>query len=120
MGWVWGGVRWDGVSSRIKEGKHEVININLFVSNTRNSGPATIINYFLLSTPELLLVRGGPPLGFMDSAFFWSRGVKFGPPRKIINFYYLGVIMAAPGLSRGDIHGYLPSYRISAVEFEIK
>ena len=21
--WVWGGVRWDGVSSRIKEGKHE-------------------------------------------------------------------------------------------------
>ena len=37
-------LRWDGVSSRIKEGKHEVININLFVSNTRNSGPATTIN----------------------------------------------------------------------------
>ena len=64
---MWGGVRWDGVASRIKEGENEVININLFVSNTRNSGPATIINYFLLLTPDLLLVRVGPPFGIMDS-----------------------------------------------------
>ncbi len=39
------GVGWFGVASRIKEGINEVININLFVSNTKNSGPATIINY---------------------------------------------------------------------------
>ncbi len=44
----WGGcgvgLRWYGVASRIKEGRNEVINKRLFVLNTRNSGPAAIIN----------------------------------------------------------------------------
>ena len=45
--------------ARIKEGKNEVININLFLSNTINSGPVAIINQFVLLTPEILLFRGG-------------------------------------------------------------
>ena len=56
---MWGRKRWDGVASRIKEGKNEVTNINLFVPNTRNPGPAAIIHQFILLTPEILLFRGG-------------------------------------------------------------
>ncbi len=79
MGWVWGRKRWDGVASRIKEGKNEVTNINLFVPNTRNPGPAAIIHQFILLTPEILLFRGGPPLVLMDSAYLKSGGPNLDP-----------------------------------------